>query len=117
MGTAIDQRMIPAGDDFYYTQDFAVFVESYLTHLRNHETTTRVDVARQDAWVYRYNLHFYLLDRGIAFNRHHLILRMNNFTTPRDFNENTTSLLLPDDSYVSSLVRIYRSSIGSITGT
>lgn len=115
MGQRIDARAISAGDTFYYSDAFKTFVETHLTFLRDHPTTEQLVIEPETAHLYQYDLNMFLLSRGVRFNEHYLIMRVNNMSGAHQFTPETTRLLIPNEAIVAELVRLFRTSIGSAT--
>lgn len=114
MGQTLDEMMIPSGEDFYYDDPFSVFVETHLKHLREHELTTVSVVEPDNAYLWKNDLHGYLLSMKISYQFHFLIMRLNRMTSPLDFTENTEKLLIPDMAYVGRLITLHRTSLAAV---
>lgn len=123
MGQRIDNRMIDQGESFYYGDEYRTFVETHLDHIRKHPTTNQIAVSAEIAHLYQYDLSSFLLSaefnnslNGLTpFHDHYLVMRVNDMTSPQEFTPDIRTLLLPSKDYMTSLVRLFRTSIGQTT--
>ena len=91
----IDALMIPEGSPDYYDPSFRSTLEAHLAYLRTSNQTQSMTVLPHDTIVYNQDLFGFLNKSRVVPNLHWLVMRMNNFFSPYDFDENCTQLLIP----------------------
>lgn len=106
---AINAQMVDDGAGVYYTEGFRSVLEDHMTLLRNHPTTSLVTVSPADAYHYNHNLYGVLQKMKVPMYLHWVIMRMNNWTSPRVFHLDVTSLLFPDMTLISQIQQSYSS--------
>lgn len=99
----VDDLMFNEGLQDYYDPSFRDTLEAHLPYLRASDQTYKVTVPEFSTVVYNQDLFGYLLELKIAPNLHWVVMRMNNFYSPYDFDVNCTQLLVPSTKEVEIL--------------
>ncbi len=107
---SINAQMVDDGAAIYYVKGFRNTLEDHMTLLRGHPTTSLVMVTPSDAYHYNHNLFGLLQKMKVPLYLHWLIMRMNNWTSPRAFDLNVTSLIWPDQTVVNRIQQSYTAS-------
>jgi hypothetical protein len=85
----------------FYSEAYRNTIESCLSLLKVHHKTREVKLDPHKSRIYRYDFYTYLRHTvGINPEYHWIIMRLNDMLSPRDFDENVTQLLIPDESYL-----------------
>lgn len=105
---AITDLLADPGPDIYYTKGFRDVLEDHLTWLRENHSALMV-VKPDEAWQWRGDLFGLLHAKGEPRHMHWLIMRLNRWTTPRTFDENTLALLKPNYAVVEQILQSYNS--------
>ena len=109
MGSAINKLMQDDGPKQMYSQRFQQIIEDHLDHLRNYRGSEIIDIKPKLAYRHEGDL-FALLD---AYNipKHHqwIIMRINGYDSPMQY-RGETELIVPSQTRIRQLFRIYRSS-------
>jgi len=79
-----------------------LYFETFRKYLINHVSTTTHTVIG-DARPFYYNLYGYLIYKKYSAKLHWLILMLSDIDSPEDFNEDTTTLVIPDLSLVEEI--------------
>lgn len=100
---AIDNLMVPAGADIYYSDAFRNVLEDHMTYLRGHESTTRQEVEPIDIVRYQADLFGLLGKMGIPPYMHWVVMRMTDLTSPSRVPDDLIYVLVPDEAVISRL--------------
>lgn len=79
--------------------------ETHRKYLKEH-SSTRIHTVGDDARPFYYNLYGYLIHQNINPKLHWLILMLSDIDSPEDFNENITSLNIPDIGVVEEILQL-----------
>lgn len=96
----IDNLMSSEGDQIYYTEAFRNVLEDHMPFFRNHPSTKYVSIT--PAYAYANDKDFIGLLNTLNVPRylHWLIMRMNDLSSPQDFDGLTLSIITPDPTLV-----------------
>lgn len=108
MPSSIDNAMITQPETYTLTDEYKAYVESIIPLLLNHPTSEPISITPETGWLYRGNLTAFLLDQKVGIEDHLVIYRMNDLNGPQDFDERSTSLIVPDRQYLSKLKQVYK---------
>ena len=106
--SALDNLRIKSPDAYTLTDDYNAYIESLITHLRNHSLTTAVSISPEQGYLYQFDMTGFLLRNNFDIEDHRLIMRMNNLYSVHQMDENIGTLLVPNQQYVASLKMVYR---------
>jgi hypothetical protein len=95
--------MYPEGLSDYYDPSFRNTLEAHLAFLRTSAQTYTIPVPAFSTVVYNQDLIGFLLESKIAPQLHWLVMRMNGFYSPYDFDARCTVLLIPQSKEVDIL--------------
>lgn len=99
----LDEIKNPGSPD-YYDPSFRNTLESHLKYLREDAPGTySVTVQPMAPIVYNQDLFGYLTEMKVEPYLHWLVMRMNNFFSPYDFDDKCTSLIIPSSKDVDVL--------------
>lgn len=87
----------------YYDPDFRNVLEDHITYLKLVQTTTTREIPPGYAARYRGNFYMFLQSQGIQQYMHWVIMRMNDMTSPTQFDESMTTYLIPDVTTLSQI--------------
>lgn len=96
-------QLVNEGSQDYYNPSFRNTLEAHLKYLREVKTTYAAPVPPMAAVIYNQDLFGYLTEINIAPHLHWLVMRMNNFFSPYDFDAKCTQLLIPSTDEVDVL--------------
>lgn len=80
---------------------------THIAHLRDHPTTTTVNIVKEELITHQYNLYAYLNKVRIEPKLHWVIFLINNIESPELFNKDLDVLLIPDISLVEDIVAMH----------
>ena len=93
-----------------YDPDLRNALEAMLVTFRSSPRTTQQSLEPIDGVVYRSDLFGLLTKYGVNPSYHWFIMRLNNFFSPYEFNEGTTTLLMPNTSDLKAVTQIWKTS-------
>lgn len=104
---ALIDLMVNAGEDLFYDPGFRNVLEDHMTYLR--EQYSQMVMLRPDE-SYQWRGDFFgLLDgRNYARKYHWVILRLNQYTSPTQFDEDTLAILVPDFAEIDRIAQAYQ---------
>lgn len=104
MTMPIDDLMIDPGADTYYEPEFQVVLETHLTFLRSDKSTIEIPVDQHLAYRYHFDLFGLLRALNVKPHLHWITMRMNNYTSPTQFQpDGVKTFLVPDDTVVTRI--------------
>lgn len=106
--TTLTNFMIPSADLFTLTEDYRIYIESLTGWLRENSTSNIISIQPEVGYLHRADLTTLLLENNVAIEDHYLILRVNGLTSPDEFDETVTSLIIPDQALISRMKSAYR---------
>lgn len=106
---ALENLMVDSGPDLYYDENFLNVLEDHLPYLHNHPQTKIMVVDPDEAYQWRGDLYGMLQARGEPRQYHWLIMRLNGYTSPKQFTEDTVSLLKPSYPVVEMIAQSHNS--------
>lgn len=93
----------------YYEQGFRVMLEDHLTYLKDLSTTRKINLESQMAYKYEGDFDGLLTVLNIRPEYHFIIMRLNNMTSPQEFNpDKTMTLLIPDNKEIDRIRATYK---------
>lgn len=101
-------NLLPNSDDWYQNSNFNEFIESHLTYISQNKMGTAQQVDDDIAAKYRGDFYGLLLARNIISDYHYIVLRLNGFTSPSDFDGQTFVLKIPIFSEIDMLKSVYK---------
>lgn len=105
----IDNLLLDMGSSDYYDPSFRATLEAHMPFLRQSSQTTTLPVPEFATIVYNQDLFGYLVELKLPLSLHWVIMRMNNFYGPYDFDSRCTSLLIPSARQVDILRQSWNS--------
>lgn len=87
----------------YYDGRWRTAVEQHVPYLRNHPQTSPVDTGKLKGYRTRYDLFAFLTQERIPERYHWIIMRVNGFSSPEDFDESIGAVLVPSTSVIEEL--------------
>lgn len=97
-----------SGEPEFYEAGFRTLIEDHLDFLRNLESTRLLRVEPGEAWRWRFNFYGLLKYKGIDQRYRWVILRVNGFDHPFQFDGTTTQFKIPDGGAMDKLLQTYR---------
>jgi hypothetical protein len=98
------------GSQDYYNESLKNTLESHMSYLRSSNSTMSQAVTMHQGIVYKADLYGLLNDFGIKPCFHWLVMRLNDFLSPHDFNDTIASLLIPSEKELESIRQSWRTS-------
>jgi hypothetical protein len=100
---SINDLLIDMGPDIYYDPNFRNVLEDHMTFLRTHPKTALFTLTPDEAYQWRGDLFGLLLAKNRPAQFHWLIMRLNNYTSPTQFKQDTIGLIEPDYTVVDKI--------------
>lgn len=107
----INALSISNSADILFSDGFRIVAESFMETLRKSSATKTITVDPNDAYVYEGDFFGYLIKKQVQPGYHWLVMRLNNLSSPFEFNSDVATLMIPDETTISKIVSIYNSSI------
>lgn len=93
-------------DEIYYTKDFFTIIESHLNWLRKSTGVTLLAPTPQQQNMYAGDMYGLFSDMRIPKKYHWVVMRLNGFHSPADYNSVATSFIIPDYKQVDRLTSV-----------
>ncbi len=109
-GSPLEDSMTDDGPEVYYNLDFRNVIEDHLELIKKAARTSYIGVDVFLANVNKGSFYSLLsqLSTPIPKQLHWITLRLNGLTSPHEY-DGRTSILLPDNEYIETLVRTFLS--------
>lgn len=95
------KQRIPS--EHYYSEPYRIAVESCMELIRNSANTRVINVDAYQARIYEHQLFKFLLEVGIPYEVHWVVMRVNAMHSQTDFTRDTKTLIVPDQSFLANL--------------
>lgn len=105
----IDSYSHATGPTVFYTAAFRVVLEDHMTFFRTHQRTTMLRVTGEDAYRFEGDLFGLLKFYDVQDHHQWIVMRMNNMTSPADYDGLTLEFLLPDGDALELIRNTYMS--------
>jgi hypothetical protein len=105
----IHQIMTKPGTDIWYTDGFRNVLESHLTFFRSSPKLRLVAIDKHMSYKYEGDLYGLMDELGINKQYHFLVMILNGYSHPADYDGNRYELYLPDTSEVDMVKNVHRS--------
>lgn len=105
----LHQTLRNDGPPVYYTVGFRQLIEDHLEYLKQNNRSTLISINQKDLHKYEFDLIGLLKEYRLPRHMHWIVMRLNGFTSPDQFNESITSLWIPDPSEIERLKDIQMS--------
>ena len=96
------------GDGGMYMDGFRRLLETHIEYLIDHPNTTITNIDPDVAWRHKGNLHGLLLTMGLSSDIHWLVMRMNGYYSPFEYDGEKRDLFIPERNTVNALLQRYR---------
>lgn len=107
----LDSMAVESPDAYTLTEDYRIFVESMTGWLRTQSQDRVVSIIPETGYLYRFDLTSFLLDNKVPLEDHWLVMRVNGLTTPQEFDETVTALIVPAQELITRLKQAYRTKL------
>lgn len=108
MSITLNENMPTDGPALMYSEGFQRLIEDHLEFLRNGDNLQVIDIDPQSAYKGSGDLISVLQDYQIAPQIHWIIMRVNGYTSPMEYQSTHLTLLVPSQGQIDSLLRVYR---------
>ncbi len=115
MAMPINSLMISDGDSVYYDNDFRLMIESHMGWLRSRSDYSFQTIDPFLAYKYRGDFDGLMLSMGIPAKYHWFYLRLNDYTSPREFKGDETGIYYMPEAYLDQLRTRYNTAIKKVT--
>ena len=95
------------GDTNLYSTSFRRLIEDHLEYIREHSSTTIKPVLGSIAVKYNGDLYGLLIHLRVSQELHWITMRVNNFHSPTDYNNELISLVIPNIKLIKTLLSKY----------
>lgn len=107
---SLNTTLVDPGPDIYYTKQFRDVLEDHMVLLREHPNTKPMTIMPGESFQWRNDLFGLLSSKNIPRHLHWVIMRLNNYTSPRQFTTETMLLLVPDSTVLEKIRQSHNSS-------
>jgi hypothetical protein len=108
MAITLNGLMINEGSAVYYDSGFRQMLEDHLSYLKDHPQTESVEINPSSAHKGHGDLVSVLQDYAIEPRFHWIIMRLNGYTSPMEYQSDRLVLKIPQASLIDGLTRVYR---------
>lgn len=106
----IDALMADDGSSDFYKPDFRNTIEAHLPYLKASRSSYRLSVTGSQAVVYQGDLYGLLNEMRIPLYCHWVVMRLNDFMSPSDFDDSYPTLLIPSEQELESMRQSWNAS-------
>ena len=106
MTMPIVNLMVDSGPTLLYGADVHVTLESHMSFMRAHPSTSMLQLDPRDAYKYEADLNGLLEHLKVPLELHWIIMRLNDYTSPYEFQSDTEALMIPPESVVKSIKQL-----------
>lgn len=99
----IDNKMIAEGSADYYNPSFRNVIEAHLLRLRSSSSLSAQPVSEHQTIIYEQDFFGFLSSIGVPMEMHWVIMRLNNFFSPYQFDRKCTAILLLPQTEIDKL--------------
>lgn len=111
---SIDELLVDAGPDIYYTDKFHIEIESHFPRLLDNDLVSAKAISNHQAMVYDGDMFGLLRELGVPEYAHYTTMRLNGFDSPSAFTKNTTTLIIPFLSELDSIEQVFNSNSDAV---
>ena len=104
----LNKILLNPGADIYYDPKFRIILEDHMTYLKNLASTKTVEIDMNRSYKYEGDFYGLLYDMGISPYLHFIILRMNDLTSPANYNNQIRQLIIPEGTEINRLRSAYK---------
>lgn len=97
----------PQGDTVFYTEDFRTMLKSHYNYILSRPNTHVMALESFEAYKYEFDLFGVLDFKNIPKQYHWIIMVINNYTAPEQFDRNKLNLVIPAFSDIELLKSVY----------
>lgn len=108
MPITLNQNMPNEGPEVMYSQAFRQVIEDHLEYIRADSNTELVDIDPHSGHKGHGDLISVLNDYRVDPSLHWVIMRLNGYTSPLEYDRNHLTLLVPTQSLIDGLLRVHR---------
>lgn len=108
MEPSILKLMVNDGPGTMYAPDFRQMIEDHLVYLRGHAQTEVIDISNVNAHAHHGDLYGLLTEYDVQQQFHWIIMRVNGYHSPMEYDESHVTLLVPSLTVIESLLRVHR---------
>lgn len=105
---SINKYMPDDGPGVFYQETFRRMVEDHLHYLRSHPQTEVIEVDGHIANKHHGDLIGVLMHYDVPSHMQWVIMRLNRYTSPTEFQHDDLRLLFPPQPVINSLLKTYR---------
>ncbi len=109
----VDNLMISSNPHFY-TEDFFNILEANLEYIRKDDGTKTLPVLPEHVAVYKGDCFSLFNAMHIPTRLHWVCMRLSGMHSPYDFNENITSIVIPNSNMIDQLNQLNQQSPGTV---
>lgn len=110
MAMSISNQMIDEGPEIHYSRSFRNTLETHLKYLREHPDSDYLPVEAHIAHKYQADFYGLLRHYRVAEEIHWLILRLNGYTSPTQYDSDLFNILVPSNDAVLNIRKAFRTS-------
>jgi hypothetical protein len=103
MAMAIESLLAETGPSIDYDQGFRAVLEDHMTYLRNHPSTTAINVQPGEAYKYEADLFGLLTFLRIPRNLHYPTMRVNGYSSPLQAKSDIQILMIPSETVIGQI--------------
>ena len=108
MSTELDELMIQKPALFTQTREFRIFIEPYITTLRNNPDTEKIPVSSELKHLHSFSLESLLLSKGYSLEDIWIIQRMNGIECSHRLDNTKDHLLAPNRNQLENLKSVFK---------
>lgn len=105
MALSINKLEANEGGAGYYDPGFTRYLESYLMHLKGLANNQMHPVDSHTLYKYEGDLYGLFDVLGIPRHLHWITMRMNNFTSPTQFNGELYTIIAPTEGVINNILQ------------
>lgn len=108
MASKVNSLMIREGASVFYSEAFRRVIEDHLPDLISDSGTQSIQIKNRVAYKAHGDLIMVLDEYEIPPQHHWIVMRMNGYTHPTEYDMSHTSIIVPSRSVVDGLMKSFR---------
>jgi hypothetical protein len=100
--------MVDPGPDIFYNPEFRNVLEDHMTWLRENHCQPVV-LKPDESYQWRGDFFGLLSQKGVARQYHWVVMRLNEYTSPHQFEQDTQAILLPNETVIEKIAQSHNS--------
>lgn len=108
MTVSIQSLMVDDGPAIMYSAEFQRMIEDHMRYLKEDALTESIQIDNQVANKSHGDLYSVLYEYNVPRHLHWIVMRMNNYSSPMEYDSEHVVLLVPSPTTIENLLKTFR---------